>query len=229
MAPDHDARPSYSPALYDNLYGQQKFRLVRLRHRNTESRQPSFELRTATIQEDVAYTALSYVWGPPEPIYSVDLDGHTFSVRKNLWLFLAEVIKAKTPDWFFIDAICIKQNDIDERGTQVRLMKDIYRNADEVRIWIPTLTDLWTPRGWKIWKPRFIRLPPPESLIAETIKYYEESRNPEEAQAARMTLLNMFKADLLHNVYSSRLWIVQELLLSQKLTFQWLSMSFDWA
>jgi hypothetical protein len=36
----------------------------------------------------------------------------------------------------WIDAICINQNDENERGHQVAMMRSIYSKADCVRIWI---------------------------------------------------------------------------------------------
>ncbi|KAF2793996.1 hypothetical protein K505DRAFT_325083 [Melanomma pulvis-pyrius CBS 109.77] len=37
---------------------------------------------------------------------------------------------------FWIDALCINQNDVDERSNQVKGMREIYQNARSVRIWL---------------------------------------------------------------------------------------------
>jgi hypothetical protein len=39
------------------------------------------------------------------------------------------------------DAICINQQDLDERGHQVQLMGSIYRNAHMVIVWLGTDDD----------------------------------------------------------------------------------------
>ncbi|CAG7556529.1 unnamed protein product [Fusarium equiseti] len=46
--------------------------------------------------------------------------------------------------WFWIDAICINQEDIPERNAQVLRMKDIYENAKRIICWLgalPLFTD----------------------------------------------------------------------------------------
>lgn len=40
-----------------------------------------------------------------------------------------------------IDAICINQDDPDEKSVQVQRMQDIYRNAKQVLVWIGRAND----------------------------------------------------------------------------------------
>lgn len=42
---------------------------------------------------------------------------------------------------FWIDAICIDQNDFDERPVQIRLIGNIYSRAQAVRIWLGEAAD----------------------------------------------------------------------------------------
>ncbi|ROW04628.1 hypothetical protein VPNG_07397 [Cytospora leucostoma] len=44
-------------------------------------------------------------------------------------------------DWFWIDSICINQNDIDERESQVKLMGQIYRQAAKTVVWLAEATE----------------------------------------------------------------------------------------
>lgn len=44
--------------------------------------------------------------------------------------------------WTFIDFLCINQNDVAERGHQVRLMRQVYEDAAEVVAWMGTTPDL---------------------------------------------------------------------------------------
>lgn len=39
-------------------------------------------------------------------------------------------------DWFWIDSICINQNDTSERESQIRLMGQIYRQATQTLVWL---------------------------------------------------------------------------------------------
>ncbi|KAF1974835.1 heterokaryon incompatibility, partial [Bimuria novae-zelandiae CBS 107.79] len=85
------------------------------------------------------YTCLSYVWGKSYDehfeILIEEPDYHrsgTFSVRRNLNDFL-EVARIKHHSIsLWIDAICIDQDNNQERNHQVEQMGEIYRNATRV-------------------------------------------------------------------------------------------------
>ncbi len=40
------------------------------------------------------------------------------------------------------DAVCINQNDLDERSSQVSIMADIYKAAKHCQIWLATVEDV---------------------------------------------------------------------------------------
>ncbi|KAL1893339.1 hypothetical protein Sste5346_006517 [Sporothrix stenoceras] len=85
------------------------------------------------------FNALSYTWGdstPSDP--KITLNGFPFRVRQNLYdalIFLRQQ-SASAPQRFWIDAICINQDDVDERNRQVRIMDQIYFRASSVIIWL---------------------------------------------------------------------------------------------
>jgi len=87
-----------------------------------------------------SYEALSYVWGGDRtvPIYCGDRE---ILATPNLVSALSR-LRQKMPKYpgfhrtLWIDAICIDQDDVVERGHQVRLMKDIYSRARRVLIWL---------------------------------------------------------------------------------------------
>jgi Heterokaryon incompatibility protein (HET) len=41
----------------------------------------------------------------------------------------------------WIDRLCIDQSNIDGRGSQVQIMRDIYKRATKLFVWIGTETD----------------------------------------------------------------------------------------
>ncbi|KAJ9658576.1 hypothetical protein H2198_003594 [Neophaeococcomyces mojaviensis] len=82
------------------------------------------------------YKALSYLWGPETPNYTIQLDGKPFTVRENLWRFLHQAQVRFCNEPIFIDAICIDQKNIHERNKQVQLMGKIYTHADLVLSWL---------------------------------------------------------------------------------------------
>jgi hypothetical protein len=87
-----------------------------------------------------AYEALSYVWGGYRavPVYC---DDREILVTPNLLsaLFRLRECMPKYPSFhrtLWVDAICINQNDVVERGHQVRLMRDIFSRAKRVVVWL---------------------------------------------------------------------------------------------
>lgn len=96
------------------------------------------------------YTALSYCWGPPIMDASIILAGHHFPITKSLESALRHLRNVETGygpldlttgkkgdyELWWIDQISINQADIDERGSQVSLMRQIYKRAGSVQVWL---------------------------------------------------------------------------------------------
>lgn len=91
------------------------------------------------------FRALSYTWGNAEEKGSIEIGGHQFPVTENLEAALrfirdigvsSNARKSPIPSFWWIDAICINQEDILERNQQVTLMTRIYRRCFAVNIWL---------------------------------------------------------------------------------------------
>ncbi|KAF2253204.1 HET-domain-containing protein, partial [Trematosphaeria pertusa] len=82
------------------------------------------------------YTALSYCWGPPIMDASIILAGHHFPITKSLESALRHLRNKGDYELWWIDQISINQADIDERGSQVSLMRQIYKRAGSVQVWL---------------------------------------------------------------------------------------------
>ena len=76
------------------------------------------------------YYALSYVWGNPDKVHTIGLNGQDFQVTDNLMFFLRW--KRTVALAFWIDAICINQDDEAEKSEQIARMGEIYKNASSV-------------------------------------------------------------------------------------------------
>lgn len=81
------------------------------------------------------YQALSYVWGAPDKTKSIAVNDKTVQVTENLYAALVQ-LRCWAVDFIWIDAICINQGDVRERGHQVRTMANIYSRASRVIIWL---------------------------------------------------------------------------------------------
>ena len=80
------------------------------------------------------YAAASYTWGGPKEVDTIWLDGKPVEVRKNCRLLLRQFRLHNSHSHYWIDALCINQQDMDERSQQVELMWWIYATADCVFI-----------------------------------------------------------------------------------------------
>jgi hypothetical protein len=102
-------------------------------------RQPT-ELRDATSEESlIKYDALSYTWGSIEREYAIQIQGASdIKISKNLWVALQHLRHRSSSQNIWADQICIDQNNVQERNHQVKLMAEVYRQADQVLVWIGT-------------------------------------------------------------------------------------------
>lgn len=126
----------YSDALHaSNHNNQAVIRLLHL-HPGTGNTPITGDLQTVELASAPPFEALSYCWGPPEPKYSICIEGATLSVTENLKLALFRLRHADRVRALWIDGICINQQDDVEKSYQVGLMRDIYLQAKETVVWL---------------------------------------------------------------------------------------------
>ena len=90
------------------------------------------QLEYALLEDAPEFAALSYVWGDPNDTIEITLNGAEFPVTRNLYkalTFLTRVHNDGEKMRYWIDAMCINQNDVQERSGQVLRMRDIYGSA----------------------------------------------------------------------------------------------------
>jgi hypothetical protein len=92
-------------------------------------------LDKASLIEPPKYRAISYCWGDPLITKSIIVNGCTIQVTTNLEAALQE-LRAQEFKTLWIDALCINQQDLVERGLQVIRMGLIYSKAYEVLAWL---------------------------------------------------------------------------------------------
>jgi Heterokaryon incompatibility protein (HET) len=98
-------------------------------------------LINATISGSRPYEALSYAWGELLPMQKIVLNGQVISVRQNLFDCLLHVRRENKIRWLWIDALCIDQDNLEEKGRQVKLMPFIYETATRVLAWLGGAAD----------------------------------------------------------------------------------------
>lgn len=211
-------------ALYTPLDSlKDEFRLIRL---VGNAHEPAYELASFSVHDDdISWVAVSYFWGTSEATKLVTVNGEKFAVRPNLHLFLVHMAIEDRRDWFFIDAICINQSDLAERTSQFSLMGQIYRKAEEVIAWV------YVEHSFKIdgkgqldWERDLKDLQQVKKTRAAIGKGMSSKDRRKLTECLKIT-----RDFATFSNYWSRLWMVQEILLTRVVSIPWLSCTFDWS
>ncbi|KAI0538667.1 HET-domain-containing protein [Xylaria digitata] len=98
------------------------------------------EISVHDLSSRPEYEAVSYTWadetGNDDLCKTILVSGQPLSVTRNCENALKRVRRLDVLRMVWIDAVCINQNDANERGHQVRLMPQIYYRAQKVLIYI---------------------------------------------------------------------------------------------
>jgi hypothetical protein len=98
---------------------------------SVDSKRIECEIDIHALDQLPVYEALSYAWGDQTSRDIIHVDGSVLHVTTNLYSAL-QCLRLDTPRLMWIDAICVNQDDLEERSSQVQLMRHIYQNAVQV-------------------------------------------------------------------------------------------------
>ncbi|KAF2103035.1 HET-domain-containing protein [Rhizodiscina lignyota] len=87
-------------------------------------------------QKRPSYEALSYVWGSIKGDRPIVCEGKEILVTQNCEAALRQLRYRHQKRLLWIDVICIDQSNTPERNHQVEMMRQTYRGATHVRIWL---------------------------------------------------------------------------------------------
>ncbi|PQE14200.1 heterokaryon incompatibility protein [Rutstroemia sp. NJR-2017a BVV2] len=179
-------------------------------------------LETFSVEEAIPpYHALSYTWASNETglekPWAIQIGDRQLPVLDSLQPFV-QTLRAKNMlldgRWWWIDSICIDQTNLEERGQQVHLMESIYRRADQVIIWLgegSSDSDIALD---------FIEFL--NRIILENNQSTMENYNIEKLRRLDLNHYHpQWKAltNLLARKWWSRIWTIQEFVLSPNVTF----------
>ena len=94
----------------------------------------AYDMKFADIDNVPEYVAVSYCWGDVNHLVPFTCDDGTIMVPQSASQFLEAV--CRRPALFWIDSVCINQQDIPERNGQVAMMADIFGKASSVMVWL---------------------------------------------------------------------------------------------
>jgi hypothetical protein len=157
-------------------------------------------LRVCSLSSSLVFSAISYTWavenGDDEKCEEIILDGQPFQVSRNCHTALNRVRQMPNTALIWIDAICIDQANIEERGHQVKLMSQIYMQAQNVFVYI----------GEHHSRSR---------NLFDTIGQHSQAQGREQARKFVDQVSKIAWNALFARRYFSRLWILQELALAK--------------
>ncbi len=93
-------------------------------------------LSTISLDEAPEFEALSYVWGDPAMRLPVTVCNHDITVTENLEGALRRMRLSDGIRVLWVDAICINQQNVLERNSQISLMRRVHQNALRVLVWL---------------------------------------------------------------------------------------------
>lgn len=195
---------------------QQSFRLLRL-YPGREKDPIRCDMFNAVISDwSGKYTAGSYVWGSKSHRKRIFVNGRHFYVTSNLYDFLCACRFHHQVHHLilWIDAICIDQKSVYERNHQVSIMAKIYQGAGCTYSWLGHTKD---GSDWL-----FSALN--DAAVRELFQQIEQDRTSPDRHVSvddwkfiKQTLEGISK--LASREYWTRIWIVQEVILSSNVIF----------
>ncbi|KAM0268902.1 hypothetical protein ACHAQH_009862, partial [Verticillium albo-atrum] len=87
------------------------------------------------------FNALSYTWGTGERTHWIEVAGSTLTITSSLDVALRHIRSDDQDVTIWIDQICIDQNDMPEKTSQVRIMGQIYSKASKAIVWLGPSAD----------------------------------------------------------------------------------------
>ena len=123
---------------------QREIRLLRL-HPGHQHNRLRAELRVVSLHNPPSYEALSYTWGKstsdPQPVIYIN-DNVSLPLTDNLHNALKRLRRRFRTRVLWIDALCINQEDLAERASQVSFMGETYKSARGVCVWLGDTSDI---------------------------------------------------------------------------------------
>jgi hypothetical protein len=117
---------------------KREIRLLEL-HPGAQGEKISCGLMTISLSDDVYYEAVSYTWGDPKKLRTINLVGSDRHVTKTLEIALQHLRYRHAVRRLWVDALCINQQNNQERLHQVQLMGFVYQSAGRVLVWLGPL------------------------------------------------------------------------------------------
>jgi len=184
-------------------------------------------LRISRLRKMPYFEAISYVWGSDDRNHEILCDGEIVKITTSLQQVLRRVRLATASRTLWADSICINQEDLAEKGEQVRLMGAVFSKADQVLVCVGENEDGHAERAASL-------VSELNDMILEGFTLVGESWDafpwPESTTKERLLLDERWKSleALLHYPWFARGWVVQEAGLSNNVVIFWGNVVIKW-
>ncbi|KAK6071048.1 heterokaryon incompatibility protein [Seiridium cupressi] len=123
------------PPIYAPLVSSQSQIRTIILHSGQFNEDVQCSFHIVSLDGNLEYEALSYIWGDPTVTQPVIVDGNEMQVTTNLKAALRHLRSDQKPRTLWVDAICINQQDDREKSAQVPMMGKIFQQATSVLAW----------------------------------------------------------------------------------------------
>ncbi|KAI1461001.1 heterokaryon incompatibility protein-domain-containing protein [Annulohypoxylon moriforme] len=188
-------------------------------------------LHHSKLTEDTSFCALSYVWGSTENMQAIVIDDGSLQITQNLHNALLEFRRRLLEDpeelidedtrsfYLWVDAICINQNDIEEKAFQIPKMGDIYSMSEQVVAWLgpvePGEQDSVADMA-ALLETFQRRAGDPNAPLRQVIEEYTEKNLKETKGQSELSKFIRTLKKIGQNTWFTRIWIAQEVVLAQE-------------
>ncbi|KAH8681787.1 heterokaryon incompatibility protein-domain-containing protein [Xylariales sp. PMI_506] len=165
---------------------------------------------------------------------SITVDRQSFQVRENAEAAIRRLRDPKQDKAIWIDAICINQNDNDEKAVQLPMMAKIYDGAQRVCIWLGEGTDCTIQAidhlrhknqtfraGWNMWRTQ-------RGNGKLMLPFKDQMSSIQESSDRAVEFSTGEIRELLSRPWWGRTWIVQEAIAGRKPFFLVGNDTLDW-
>ncbi|KAH8891185.1 HET-domain-containing protein, partial [Thozetella sp. PMI_491] len=186
---------------YGSTLTGNEFRLIYLPSAQDKDEPLHVMLETYQHGNCPEYETVSYTWGGENDdcqlnqVIYVGEDWDILLQTKNCWQMLSWLRPRRGSRMIWVDAICINQENLDERGHQVARMEQIYSECSQVILWLGS--DIVSPPQTDIY-PRRHRFNDIQTVLG-----------PLEINHIRVQ-------EIFKRRYFGRVWVIQELVLAPR-------------
>lgn len=130
---------------YQPLKGVDDIRVVKVSRSTGRHQAVEFSLHHVHRRSRCEYEALSYTWGHPRKCKSIHEieSGAELEVTENCFSALYQLCN-RGPRTLWVDAVCINQDDNEEKSWQVARLADVYRNATRTVVYLGEEDEHWS-------------------------------------------------------------------------------------